>query len=82
MKNPREQVKAVTLKSGKELGELEKPEVEEEPPTKNEVQTTKGRKYEIPMKRSKGRGEEEKTPDYVAPPAYDLPIPYPQRVKQ
>ena len=58
------------------------PEVEEEPSTETEVQTAKGKKYEIPMRRSKGVGEEEKTLEYVAPPAYDPPIPYLQRVKQ
>ena len=56
--------------------------MEEEPSAEDEVQTTKGRKYEIPMRRSKGVREEDKTPEYVAPPAYDPPIPYPQRVKQ
>ena len=66
---------AITLRSGKELGKLEKLEVEEEPRAENEVQITKGRKYEIPMKRSKEIGDNEKKSTYVAPPAYDPPIP-------
>ena len=56
--------------------------MEKEPSTDDEAQTTKGRKYEILIRHSKGVGEEEKTPEYVASPAYDPPIPYPQRVKQ
>ena len=82
VKNPREQVKAITLRNGKELGEPEKAELEEEPFVETKVQTTKGKKYEILVRHSKGVGEEEKTLEYVAPPAYDPPIPYPQRVKQ
>ena len=82
VKNPKEHVKAITLRSGKELGEPGKPKVEEKPSTETEVQTAKGKKCEIPMRHSKGLGEEEKTLEYVAPPTYDLSIPYPQRVKQ
>ena len=80
MKNPREQVKVITLKSGKEMAEYEKLE-KEESSTETEVQTLKGKKYEIPMRYSKDVGEEEKAPEYVAPLAYDPPIPYPQKVK-
>ena len=64
------------------MGEPKKPKVEEEPSAKTKVKTAKGKKYEIPMKCSKGMGEEEKTPEFVASPTYDPPIPYPQRVKQ
>ena len=82
VKNPREQVKAITLRSRKKLGEPKKPKAEEEPSAQTEVQTAKGKKYEIPMRHSKDVGEDEKSPEYVAPPADDPPIPYPHRVKQ
>ena len=78
--NPREQVNAITLRSGKELGELEKPR-DEEPSIETKKQARRGGKYEIPMKCSKEVGDEEKKSIYVAPPTYDLPITYPQRVK-
>ena len=39
--NPREQVNIITLRSGKELAELEKPK-EEEPSTETQKQTPKG----------------------------------------
>ena len=76
--NPRnEHVKAITLRSGKELAEPKHPE---ETPS-NEVETSKGQKYEIPIRCGSGEKGEEKTLVSVVPLVYDLPIPYPQRVK-
>ena len=53
---------------------------EKEPSAKAEKQKPKGEKYEIPMKCSKEVEDEEKS-TYAAPPPYNPPIPYPQRVK-
>ena len=70
---------AIILRNGKELVEPKKPK-EKEPYAKVEEHTQKVGKYEIPMKHSKGVGGEERSSTYVAPPTYDPPIPYPQRV--
>ena len=78
--NLREHVKAITFRSGKELAEPEKGK--EDSSTETMVEPTKGKKYEIPMKCNKGIEEEKKISTHVAPPTYDHPIPYPQRVKQ
>ena len=67
---------AITLRSGKELAEPEKPK-DEESSVETEKQTPKRGKYEIPMKRSKEVGDEEKKTTYMAPSAYNPPIPYP-----
>ena len=80
MTNPRKQVNATTLRNGKELAEPKKPK-EEESSAETEEQTPKGKKYEIPMRHSKGVGEEEKSSTYMAPPAYEPAIPYSQRLK-
>ena len=53
----------------------------EKPSVEIEKQTPKGEKYEILMEHSKEVGDEEKKSTYVAPPAYDPLIPYPQRVE-
>ena len=41
-----------------------------------EAEALKGQKYEILIRHRKGEKDEKKTPVSVAPPAYDLPIPY------
>ena len=69
---------AIISRSGKELVEPEKPE---ETPS-IELEALKGQKYQIPMRHGRGERDEEKTLVSVVPPAYDPPIPYPQRVKQ
>ena len=77
--NPRnEHVNVITLRSGKELVEPKQPE---ETPS-IEAEALKRQKYKIPMRHDRGERDEEKTLVSVVPPAYDLPIPYPQRVKQ
>ena len=47
-----------------------------------EARALKGQKYEIPIRHRRGEKDEKKTPVSAAPPAYDPPIPYSQRVKQ
>ena len=72
--NPKnEHVKVITLRSGKELAQ---PEQAEEVPS-NEVEASKGQKYEIPMRRSSGEKNEGRIPASVAPSTYDPPILYP-----
>ena len=46
------------------------------------MEASKGQKYQIPMRCDRGERDEEKTLVSVVHPAYDHPIPYPQRVKQ
>ena len=80
MANLREQVNAIILRNSKELVELEKLKAEE-PSVEIKEQTSKGEKYGISMRYSKGVGAEKKSSTYVATPYCDLLIPYPQRVK-
>ena len=55
--NPRnEHVKAITLRNGKELAEPER--LEEALSTKAKTQASKGYKYEIPMRCSRGEKDE------------------------
>ena len=73
-----EHVKAITLRSGKELAELEQPE---KVPS-NEVEAPKGQKYKILMRWGSGEKSEKKTLVSATPLAYDPSIPYPQTVRQ
>ena len=72
-----EHEKTITLRSGKELVE---PEQLEEVPS-NEVEASKGQKYESPMNRISDEKNEGKTTALAAPSTYDPPISYSQRVR-
>ena len=66
---------AITLKSAKELAELDKEE--EKYSRESKLVLFQGKKYKIPVKCKKGVEEEKETPTYVATPTYDPSIPYP-----
>ena len=69
------------MRNRKELTEPEKKE--EKPSIGVEGASQKGKKYIWdPMQWNKSVEEEKNGPTYVTPPAYDLPILYPQRVRQ
>ncbi|MED6128273.1 hypothetical protein PIB30_096085 [Stylosanthes scabra] len=75
IKNPRGDVKAITLRSGKELMVPEKKMNKE---GCGEIESLV-KKYELPMRRNQSKEEESV---YVPPQTYDPPLPYPQRVQQ
>ncbi|XP_019240668.1 PREDICTED: uncharacterized protein LOC109220665 [Nicotiana attenuata] len=79
-KNPREHLKAITLRSGKELDE---PYAGKQEKNQTEQQVDKGKNFEKPSEPSKEKeikNKEEKISEkMVAPP---LTIPFPQKIKR
>src|SRR5215470_4417164 len=86
--NPREHVKAITLRSGKSLAE---PGIKSHQLQKNEkksdsdniiVPSLANEKYEIPMRRDKGKEKEAEISENFSPSTvHDPPLLNPQRLK-
>ncbi|MED6107676.1 hypothetical protein PIB30_016295 [Stylosanthes scabra] len=79
IKNSKEYVKTNTRRSGKELADPEK-QVAKKSTAESDNPNSTMKKYEIPMKRDQKLDDQGST--YVPPPAYNSPLPYPQRVQQ
>ncbi|KAL2461317.1 Uncharacterized protein Adt_44737 [Abeliophyllum distichum] len=74
--NPKEQVNAITTRSGAELPEfhVKRPGVDKETASSKEIETN----FEKAIEQEK----ENSPPKYIPPPAYVPPIPFPQRLRK
>ena len=76
--NPREGVNAITLRSGKQLSTSEPRKEESEKDSELEKEEIEVSEIK-PTENSKKTKEEER---YVSPPAYQPPLPFPQRIQK